>query len=115
MSLHNLHDSYGGCSRCGAEIQPGPRTKTIEVKVEIWQAGDIVLLLSARAVFDLCVPCSRNINFKRIAMGRTLTELDLLIQDEAENAELEGNRPRVVAALGVPPNHLTGANQGLAA
>lgn len=109
MSIHKLHDPYTGCNRCGAEIGPGSRTTTVEVKDEIWLAGATVDTLSAKVVLVFCETCRPLYDFRRIAVGRKLTEDDLVVHEAAESAEIEAARPGAAAALFVPSDQLTPA------
>jgi hypothetical protein len=109
VTVHKLHDSYTRCSRCDAEVGPGSRTKTVEVKDEIWMVDGAVDTMSAKAVLVFCVTCSPLFDFKRLAVGRKLTEEDLVVQEAAESAEIEAGRSGAAAALCVSPDHLTGA------
>jgi hypothetical protein len=79
------------------------------VKDEIWLAGAAVEPLSAKAVLVFCATCSPLFDFRRIAVGRKLSEDDLIVQEAAENAEIEAGRSRAAAALCVPPDQLTEA------
>ena len=109
MSVHELHQPYTHCSRCGCEVGPGSRTTTVEMKDEIWKAGMTVSTLSAKVALVFCAKCSPLFNFKRVAVGRRLTEDDLVVQEAAESAQIESARPAVASALLVPPDELTAA------
>lgn len=109
MSVHELHQPYTQCTRCGCEVGPGSRTTTVEVKDEIWKAGATVSTVFAKVALVFCAKCSLLFDFKRVAVGRRLTEDDLLVQEAAEDAIIEEARPRAASALLVPPDDLTAA------
>jgi hypothetical protein len=109
MNIHELHKPYTHCTRCGCEVGPGSRTTTVEVKDEIWKAGATVSTVFEKVALVFCAKCSPLFDFKRVALGRRLTEDDLVVQEAAESAEIEAARPAVAAKLLVPPDELTAA------
>lgn len=109
MSVHELHKPYTYCTRCGCDVGPGSRTTTVEVKEKIWNAGATVSTVAAKVALVFCAKCSTFFDFKRLAVGRKLTEDDLLVRDAAEDAIIEEARPRAASALLVPPDDLTAA------
>jgi len=109
VSVHELHQAYTHCTRCGCEVGPGSRTTTVEVKDEIWKTGATVSTVSAKVALVFCAKCSPLFDFKRVAVGRKLTEDDLIVKEAAEGAEVEAARPAAAAALLVSPNELTAA------
>lgn len=109
MSVHELHQPYTHCTRCRCEVGPGSRTTTVEVKDEIRKAGATVSTVFAKVALVFCVKCSPLFDFKRVGVGRRLTEDDLVVQEAAESAEIEATRPAVASELLVPPDELTAA------
>ena len=109
MSVHELHQPYTHCTRCGCEVGPGSRTTTVEVKDEIWKAGATVSTVFAKVALVFCANCSPLFDFKRVAVGCRLTEDDLVVQEAAESAAVEAARPAVASELLVPPDELTAA------
>ena len=109
MSVHKLRDTYTHCNRCNAEVGPGSRTTTVEIKEEIWLPSASVDTLSARVALVFCATCSLLFDFRRIAVGRKLTEDDLITQEGAEAAEIEAGRQGAAAALLVHQDQLSDA------
>lgn len=105
--IHKLHEDYTHCSRCGNNIGPGSRTTTVEVKDEIWKVDASIDVIHARAIFVFCGKCSPLYDFKKIAVGRKLSEGDLIVQQHAEHAEIKAARTNAARALFMPPDQLT--------
>lgn len=85
------------CARCGAWITDGQSTVTITVAHETWHGGEVpeVTVEQAKVALLFCLRCARLYDFKKIAVGRRITEEDEIVIQQAEEAEVEENRTAV--------------------
>lgn len=99
------------CSRCNAWITEGDSTVSITVSDEIWHGGELVSVevTKARSVLIFCRSCSPLYDFRRVAVGRRYDEETLILNELAEEAEIEANRGQAALALYVSPESLTAA------
>lgn len=106
-SIIGLHAPMGKCSRCNDAIFPGARVRVISVSHEIWKSNRTAETTYSRVALAFCARCGPLFDFKSVAVGRLKSEEDLLLEREAEFAELEHARPSAANALNVAAETLS--------
>lgn len=98
------------CDRCGAEIVDGSEAMSIAVQHERWHGNAnwaTVDVIRANTALLFCMPCAKYYNFKRVAVARKKTELDLERERRVEEAVVEGARSDAAKALFLEPGEVS--------
>lgn len=109
-NIIELRPSLTTCDRCGGGIVDGAEAMTVAVQREQWHGGAAcatVEVIQAHSALVFCMPCAELFNFKRIAVGRKKTELDLEREKRAEESLIESAREDTAKALFLNPADVT--------
>lgn len=109
-NIIELRPAITSCDRCGGGIADGAEAMTVAVQRERWHSGATgasVEVIRADSALVFCMPCAKYYDFKRVAVGRKKTELDLEDEKSAEKSMIEGAREDAAKALFLNPADVT--------
>lgn len=101
-----LRPAITACDRCGGGIADGAEAMTVSVQHEKWHGGAAhatVEVIRANSALVFCMQCARLYNFKRVAVARKKTELDLETEKRLEESLIEDARGDAAKALFLNP------------